>query len=357
MKGKTRWLALLLAACMLVLCGCGKNAVNKEESQPVVQETAEPVQETEEPVKETAEPAEPETSTEPTEETAPPAEDPAEKAEETAKPDGNTEEPAEPEAGTEAETAAEPEEEEPEASEKPEPSVEPEPSAEPEPGNTAVEEQSAEEANQAEPPVTEEKTEEASVTESPEEEIEPTEAAEAAETAPAEEEPESAPEAEESAPEAEESAPEAEEPEVQRTVEITVPAEYADVRYRIGEVTWNPDDSATYRLTEEEHEQLLEEVRSEIQSELNEMCASPYFLDFYSMTANEDCTVFTVVCLSIETTKAEQKSIPQLYKFGKMYAAYAGREPGNIHIDYMNKIGNTFVTRDSERDEGQASIG
>ena len=136
-----------------------------------------------------------------------------------------------------------------------------------------------------------------------------------------------------------------------------MPAEYADVRYRIGEVTWNPDDSATYRLTEEEHEQLLEEVRSEIQSELNDMCASPYFLDFYSMTANEDCTVFTVVCLSIETTKAEQKSIPQLYKFGRMYAAYAGREPGNIHIDYMNKIGNTFVTRDSERDEGQASIG
>ena len=81
MKGKTRWLALLLAACMLVLCGCGKNAVNKEESQPFVQETAETVQETEEPVEGTAEP---ETSTEPTEETAPSAEDPAEKAEETA---------------------------------------------------------------------------------------------------------------------------------------------------------------------------------------------------------------------------------------------------------------------------------
>ena len=351
MKGKTRWLALLLAACMLVLCGCGKNAVNKEESQPFVQETAETVQETEEPVEGTAEP---ETSTEPTEETAPSAEDPAEKAEETAKPDGNKEEPAEPEAGTEAEAATEPEEEEPEASEKPESSAKPEPSAEPEPGNAAVEEQSAEDANQAEPPVTEEKTEEASATESPEEESEPAEAEEAAaETAPAEEEPESAPEAEETA----ESAPEAEEPEVRRTVEITVPAEYADVRYRIGEVTWNPDDSATYRLTEEEHEQLLEEVRSEIQSELNDMCASPYFLDFYSMTANEDCTVFTVVCLSIETTKAEQKSIPQLYKFGRMYAAYAGREPGNIHIDYMNKSGNTFVTRDSERDEGQASIG
>ena len=28
MKGKTRWLALLLAACMLVLCGCGKELLS-----------------------------------------------------------------------------------------------------------------------------------------------------------------------------------------------------------------------------------------------------------------------------------------------------------------------------------------
>ena len=129
------------------------------------------------------------------------------------------------------------------------------------------------------------------------------------------------------------------------------------MRYRIGEITWNPDDSATYRLTEEEHIRLLEEVRSDIQQELNEMCASPYFLDFFSIEANEDCSVFTVVCLSVETTMAEQESIPQLYEYGKKFAAYEGSEPGNIHIDYMTKLGNTFVTRDSERDERQAAAG
>ena len=134
-----------------------------------------------------------------------------------------------------------------------------------------------------------------------------------------------------------------------------MPAEYADVRYRIGEVTWNPDDSATYRLTEEEHARLLAEVQSDIQQELNEMCASPYFLDFFSIKANEDCSVFTVVCLSIETTMAEQESIQELYEYGKKFAAYEGKEPGNIHIDYMTKIGNTFVTRDSERDERPVS--
>ena len=302
MKGKTRWLALLLAACMLVLCGCGRK-VNKEEGQTDDQATAETVQEAQEA----------KTGSDPTEEITISAENPTEKVEETAeeteKPAGNSEEPgapelsAEPEAGTEAEA-------QPEASEKPEPSAEPEPGKEPaEPRNEAAE------------------------------------AAEtASETAPAEEEPEST-------PAVEEAEPEAAEPGSQRSIEITVPAKYADVRYRVGEVTWNPDDSATYRLTEEEHDRLLAEVQSDIQQELNEMCASPYFLDFSSIEANEDCTVFTVVCLSIETTMAEQESVARLFEYGRKFAAYEGREPGNIHIDYMNKIGNTFVMRDSERDE------
>ena len=299
---KTRWPALLLAICLLVLCGCGRK-VNKEESQTGDQATAETVQEAQEAS----------TGSDPTEEITISAENPTEKVEETAeeteKPAGNSEKPGEPElsavpeAGTEAEA-------QPEASEKPEPSAEPESGKEPaEPRNEAAE------------------------------------AAEtASETAPAEEEPKST-------PGVEEAEPEASEPGSQRSIEITVPAKYADVRYRVGEVTWNPDDSATYRLTEEEHDRLLADVQSDIQQELNEMCASPYFLDFSSIEANEDCTVFTVVCLSIETTMAEQESVARLFEYGRKFAAYEGCEPGNIHIDYMTKIGNTFVTRDSERDE------
>ena len=286
-------------------------ACPKEEGQTGDQATAETVQEAQEA----------RTGSDPAEEITIQAESPTETAEETEKPAGNSEKPGEPElsavpeAGTEAEA-------QPEASEKPEPSAEPESGKEPaKPRNEAAE------------------------------------AAEtASETAPTEEEPKSTPGVEESTPGVEEAEPEAAEPEAsepgsQRSIEITVPAKYADVRYRVGEVTWNPDDSATYRLTEEEHERLLADVQSDIQQELNEMCASPYFLDFSSIEANEDCTVFTVVCLSIETTMAEQESVARLFEYGRKFAAYEGREPGNIHIDYMTKIGNTFVTRDSGQDE------
>ena len=367
MRVKTRWLALLLAVCILALCGCGKEAANDNEGTVVVQETTEPAEETNEPVEETTAPVE-ETEKpalepeEPTEETEAPAEEKNETAGESAEPAKETAEPAQ---DTTAEAAAEKEEESTESSEEEtvfaaavveesridaetaadtESEVNAESEAGTEPEVSAEQKASAEpekeaESDKPEPAVTEE---------------EKAEASQAEETEPAEET-ETSEETVLIAEEPEETEPEVEEPEVQRTIEITVPAEYADVRYRIGEITWNPDDSATYRLTEEEHTQLLAEVHSDIQRELNEMCASPYFLDFFSMTANEDCTVFTVVCLSIETTEAEQKSIPQLYEFGKKFAAYEGREPGNIHIDYMNKIGNTFVMRDSERDERPAS--
>ena len=272
MRAKAGWIVLVLAGCMLLLCGCGKTAEHIEENAAVIQESAEPVQETEE------------------------------TAEEAAKPAGET--------IAEAEANAEPK-------------ADGEPKAEP--AKTPV----TEKAEQEEPAEPEKTAEEPAPAAAAPEETEPVNEKLVIE------------------------APTPEQTENQRTVEITVPAKYADVRYRIGEITWNPDDSATYRLTEEEHARLLAEVRSDIQQELNEMCESPYFLDFFSIKANEDCSAFTVVCLSIETTMAEQESVSRLYEYGRKFAAYEGKEPGNIRIDFMTKLGNTFVTRDSERDERQ----
>lgn len=276
MRAKAGWIVLVLAGCMLLLCGCGKTAEHIEENAAVIQESAEPVQETEE------------------------------TAEEAAKPAGET--------IAEAEANAEPK-------------ADGEPKAEP--AKTPV----TEKAEQEEPAEPEKTAEEPAPAAAAPEETEPVNEKLVIE------------------------APTPEQTENQRTVEITVPAKYADVRYRIGEISWNPDDSATYRLTEEEHARLLAEVRSDIQQELNEMCESPYFLDFFSIKANGDCSVFTVVCLSIETTMAEQESVSRLYEYGRKFAAYEGKEPGNIRIDFMTKLGNTFVTRDSERDERQVIPG
>ena len=135
-----------------------------------------------------------------------------------------------------------------------------------------------------------------------------------------------------------------------RGIEITVPAEYAEPSYSIGELSRNEDGSVTYLLTEEEHEALLKDVHSAIQAELDEMSARPAFLHVDSITANEDCSVFTVVVVDINLSRAEQASIPRLYELGRMFAAYLGEDPDGIRIDYMTQIGNTFTWRNSSWD-------
>ena len=92
----------------------------------------------------------------------------------------------------------------------------------------------------------------------------------------------------------------------------------------------------------------LTAVRAHIQSKLDEIAADIYCPDFDSITCNEDCTVFTVVCNSVQESLAEQEAVNKMYDFGRMYAAYAGTTPGNIHIDYKNFYGEVLWTRDSK---------
>ena len=309
MKTKITVLVTLLAV-MLLLCGCGRMAANQGENAVVVtpEATAETV----------------------TEETAAPEEEiesPEEKADET-----ETEAPEVPEEITE--------ETESEAEELPEETETPEDMAE-----APAEEESEPPENVAEAPAEEESETPEDMAEVPAAE-EPERPEDTAESSEAE-----APDVSETAA-TESEAEEAETaPAVERTITITVPPEYAETTYPFGEIILNMNGSVTYQLTEEEHEELLRMVHDTIQNELDTMCATPYFLHFESMTANDDCTVFKVVVNDIETSKAEQKSVRQIYDFGRMYATYRGQEPGNIHIDYMTMIGNTFVTRDSEKDE------
>jgi hypothetical protein len=93
----------------------------------------------------------------------------------------------------------------------------------------------------------------------------------------------------------------------------------------------------------------LTAVHAYIQEQLNIMAASPTFPNYVEITANDDCTVFTVVCNSLDESVAERASAEQMFEFGRMYAAYAGTTVDNIHIDYNNGIGNLLYARDSNK--------
>ena len=90
------------------------------------------------------------------------------------------------------------------------------------------------------------------------------------------------------------------------------------------------------------------EDRAYIQSQLDAIAADIYCPHIDRITANEDCTVFTAVCNSVQESLAEQDAVNTIYELGRTYAAYAGTTVDNIHIDYKNYNGDLLWARDSK---------
>ena len=93
----------------------------------------------------------------------------------------------------------------------------------------------------------------------------------------------------------------------------------------------------------------LDAVRAYIQDQLNAMAADVNYPNVDEYTVNEDCTVFTAVCTSLNESAAERGATEKIYEFGRMYAAYAGTTVDNIHIDYRSHMGDLLWTRDSNK--------
>lgn len=93
----------------------------------------------------------------------------------------------------------------------------------------------------------------------------------------------------------------------------------------------------------------LDAVRAYIQDHLNAMASDVNYPNVDEYTVNEDCTVFTAVCTSLNESAAERGATEKIYEFGRMYAAYAGTTVDNIHIDYRSHMGDLLWTRDSNK--------
>ena len=92
----------------------------------------------------------------------------------------------------------------------------------------------------------------------------------------------------------------------------------------------------------------LAAVHDYVQAQLIALAESPDCPNIRSIAVNDDCTVFTVVCNTINETAVEREAAEEFYRYGRMYAAHARTEAGNIHIDYVNFYGNLLWVRDSE---------
>ncbi|MCM1101884.1 MAG: hypothetical protein NC079_09440 [Clostridium sp.] len=113
-------------------------------------------------------------------------------------------------------------------------------------------------------------------------------------------------------------------------------------------IVLNADGSATYTMTQEQHESLLEEYREQIRSSLDEMIGSESYPNFTKIETNRDFTEFTITTKSEELGWNESFSVLAFYTYGGLYGVFSGAEPDNISVTFVNEAsGEVLQTANS----------
>lgn len=140
----------------------------------------------------------------------------------------------------------------------------------------------------------------------------------------------------------------------QFTVELTLPAEYvqdatqedldhAALDYGYKSITLNEDGSATYIMTEAQHEEMLADMYNTLNETLTGMIGSAEYPSFSSVTANEDFTKFMVTTISTEYSSEEELATMALYMVSGIYHIFKGEEAENVRIDFVNLDSNETI--------------
>lgn len=113
-------------------------------------------------------------------------------------------------------------------------------------------------------------------------------------------------------------------------------------------ITLNDDGSATYIMTQEQHDKLIEEYRQQINNDLSNMIGSENYPNFTKIEANADFTEYTITTISKELELNEAFSTFQFYIYSGMYNVFAGKEESNICVTFKNaETGEIIHTENS----------
>lgn len=138
-------------------------------------------------------------------------------------------------------------------------------------------------------------------------------------------------------------------------VTLTVPKEYMEEASQteldkaaqdmgVEAITLNEDGSATYRMTKEQHQNMVADIAANISTSLDKMLESDDYKNFTSIEANEDFTLFTVTTTATELDFVESFSVMTFYMYGNMYNAFNGTPADNIHVDFVNSTSGEIIS-------------
>ena len=139
------------------------------------------------------------------------------------------------------------------------------------------------------------------------------------------------------------------------TVELTIPPNYmesvtqeeldtAAKEMGIESITLQDDGSALYRMSIEQHEQMLTDIRENIRLGMESMKESGDYKNFVDITANEDYTEFTVTTTEERLDMKESFSVMTFYMYGEMYNMFNGTPAANIHVEFIHAETGAIVS-------------
>lgn len=146
----------------------------------------------------------------------------------------------------------------------------------------------------------------------------------------------------------------------ERTIKFTVPADFLDkgttqesldaevskadgfISAKIG-----ADGSATYVMTESRHNDLMQEMRKNIDTELANMADSSDYPNIVSVSASNDYTTFTVTLSTDAVGLQESIMVMAFYMYGGMYNVFNGTPADNVSVEFVNQSGTILESANS----------
>lgn len=145
------------------------------------------------------------------------------------------------------------------------------------------------------------------------------------------------------------------------TIEITLPAEYAqDITQEeldstskesgFKSATLNDDGSVTYVMTKGKHKELMKEMQKEYSDAINAMIGSEEYPNITDIEFNKDFTSFTVTTKNTELDFAESFSVIAFYMYGGLYNCFNNTPVDNVHVDFVNADSGEIISSADSKD-------
>lgn len=109
----------------------------------------------------------------------------------------------------------------------------------------------------------------------------------------------------------------------------------SDADYPYGAL--NEDGSVTFRMSQDQHQELINGMADYINEALEDMIVSEEYPTFTTIQTNTDFTEFIITTSSKKLEKADSFSAMTLCMYGNLYAAFCGRTAQNVHVEYINE--------------------